>query len=164
MWQTILVYDYFPILVLQKKTNLIKNRSILKCWPWHPDLFWPISRKLNKSISSLWSKEQFDMLLDIQVFILMPIRSGGPYVFLGFKHLCRWLWEVHSMWYSVSKLVLSNIVNKFLLHHKLNVREWKIHWPTRNWTWDLPFYLVEKYPGSSQNPPIWSYYNFVLIG
>ena len=31
-----------------------------------------------------------------------------------------------------------NIVNKFLLHYKLNVRQWKNHWPTRNWTWDLP--------------------------
>ena len=31
-----------------------------------------------------------------------------------------------------------NIVNKFLLHHKLNVSQWKIHWPTRNWTWNLP--------------------------
>ena len=31
-----------------------------------------------------------------------------------------------------------NKVIQFLLHHKLNVSQWKIHWPTRNWSWDLP--------------------------
>ena len=30
------------------------------------------------------------------------------------------------------------IVNKFLLLHDINVRQWKNHWPTRNWTGDLP--------------------------
>ena len=25
------------------------------------------------------------------------------------------------------------ILNKFLLHHKLNVRQWQIYWPTKSW-------------------------------
>ena len=46
---------------------------------------------------------------------------------------------------SVSNMYLwINIVNKFLLHHKVNVRQWQIHRPTRNWTWDLPLTMDDQ--------------------